>query len=961
MISNHVFRLAVFGQLCAGAAFLNAAPAPASALVECRQAECMDGKVTVARVSQNVFADDFSRDSGLWLPFTNFENLLTFTYGDLDGVKALVITKDTPTPTDTAFELTSKPFPVTAGAAFTYTITARGDTDMSRARGHSKSYHNRIQWRDQDQQILAETPYAFKNTPDRLIATAITGTIPEKAAFAVLRLGADSPNIDAGAYFALTAVTFTSQPPNSPYHPEGYVVSKPLPLPLAGALAWEADTPAGAAVTLQFATAPDDEGSPGRWSDWSAPAANQPGAKLPDWPPTARWARYRATLKTADGQSPVLKSVTLGSLTDQNWSGLDVTPPTITRLTPSRTTDPAAPIAFRLADDTGVDWKNLRLLHHGNDILPHCRRTGDVITFTPPAALTPPGFDMHARYWPRTNYRNALAFTTPPDAPDALRISREKITEDTAFSLTSPPCPVIAGQSYAFRCDCRHLLNLPAPAPGGLVIGKITWADAGGASLEPSLPILLSGHPGDWTTIQMTMTAPTGAASAVVRFGFDHPNLAGDDYLDIQNIALTGPRGTPPKSPEPNLHAFQITATDLAGNRAQVERYILIDEPPTQNIVRLRDDGFVLVDGKPFFPIGAYAVCKRECNNNSLDQAFADLKKAGFNFAHTYSSTRNENFQEFLAAAVKHGFKVWVASDAGANSTQVGNYLRTVAREYKHPAILAWYLADDTSAHVSPEALTELHQAIRDLDPSHLTVQADGVGTPDTPNYLPYVHATDAFLPEIYPIRDADSDGPAKVVSDMQLIHANLAAEGNPVKSIWAIIQYFQGWTGWKRFPTFAELRAMSFLAVIHGAHGITWYTYGGFKDNHGIADTPETWNNIAAVATQLNQLSDMLTEPTPPQLEPPTIGSGPTADSLGHPAISALLKIHQGNAYLLAASSAREPIQASFQLDARLAGKATAKVLFENRTAPLQNGLLTDDFKPYDVHIYQFQLITKP
>ncbi|NLE53456.1 MAG: hypothetical protein GX617_00840 [Lentisphaerae bacterium] len=954
MISKHVFRLTVIGQLCVGAAFLNAASSPASALVKCHQVDCLDGKVTVSRVSQTLFADDFSGDSGKWLPFTNFENLLTFSYGELDGVKALIITKDAPKPTDTAFELTSEPFPVTGGAAFTYIITARGDTDMSRARGHNVSYHNRIQWRDQDQQILAEMPYAFKNAPDRPTSTVITGTIPAKAAHAVIRIGADSPNIVAGCYFALTGVTFSSQQPNSPYHPEGYVVSKPFPLPLTGPLAWDADSPAGAAVTLQFASAPDDGGSPGLWSDWSAPITKQPGARLPDWPPTARWVRYRATLKTADGQSPVLKSVTLGSVTDRNWLGQDITPPTILRLTPSLTTDPTAPIAFRLVDDSGVDWKNLRLFHHGNDIMPHCQRSGDVITFTPPAALEPPGFEMHVRYWTRSNFRDALTFTAPPDVPDALRVSRKKNVEDTSFSLTSPSCPVVAGESYTFHCDCRRLLK--RSASGALAIGKIIWQDAAGASLEPPMPILHSGQPGEWSTIQLSMIAPAGAASAVVRFGFDYPNLGGDDYLDIRNVALTGPRGTPSESPEPNLHTFQIIAADLAGNRAQAERHVLIDEPPTQNIVSLRDDGFVLVDGKPFFPIGAYAVCKRECNNNSLDQAFADLKKAGFNFAHTYSSTRNANFQEFLDAAVKHGFKVWVASDAGANSTQVGNYLRTVAREYKHPAILAWYLADDTSGHVSPEDLTELHQAIRDLDPNHLTVQADGVGRPDTPNYLPYVHATDAFLPEIYPIHDADSDGPAKVISDMQLVHANLASAGNPVKSIWAIIQYFQGWTSWKRFPTFAELRAMSFLAIIHGAHGITWYTYGGFDKNHGMADTPETWNNMATVATQLSQLSDVLTEPTPPQLEPPTIGSGPATDSLGHPAISALLKFHRGNAYLFVASSAREPIRASFRLDARLAGKATAKVLFENRSAAVQNGFLADDFKPYDVHIYQFQ-----
>ncbi|MDD4098181.1 MAG: hypothetical protein PHC30_05385, partial [Lentisphaeria bacterium] len=152
-----------------------------------------------------------------------------------------------------------------------------------------------------------------------------------------------------------------------------------------------------------------------------------------------------------------------------------------------------------------------------------------------------------------------------------------------------------------------------------------------------------------------------------------------------------------------------------------------------------------------------------------------------------------------------------------------------------------------------------------------------------------------------------------------------------------------------------AELRAMSVLAVIHGAHGITWYTYGGFNNNRGLTDTPETWNNISTVANQLKQLSPALLERTPPQLEPAAILHGPDLDARGHHAISALLKIHQQDAYLITANSTRNTVQAQFSLPADIAGKTTARVLFENRDVQLQNQRLTDDFKPYDVHVYHF------
>ena len=82
----------------------------------------------------------------------------------------------------------------------------------------------------------------------------------------------------------------------------------------------------------------------------------------------------------------------------------------------------------------------------------------------------------------------------------------------------------------------------------------------------------------------------------------------------------------------------------------------------------------------------------------------------------------------------------------------------------------------------------------------------------------------------------------------MKTIYDDLSRNGSPVKTIWAIIQHFDGW-GWKRFPTFDELRAMSYLSIIHGAHGITWYTYGGYNKNHGVTSTPEHWKEITTVA----------------------------------------------------------------------------------------------------------------
>ena len=91
-----------------------------------------------------------------------------------------------------------------------------------------------------------------------------------------------------------------------------------------------------------------------------------------------------------------------------------------------------------------------------------------------------------------------------------------------------------------------------------------------------------------------------------------------------------------------------------------------------------------------------------------------------------------------------------------------------VAVEACQPAMLAWYLADDTASHISADELRRVHEAIRDVDPYHVTVQADGVHGQATgkSRYTDFVQSTDAFLPELYPIRsDKDAQVPAIIAT----------------------------------------------------------------------------------------------------------------------------------------------------------------------------------------------------
>ena len=142
----------------------------------------------------------------------------------------------------------------------------------------------------------------------------------------------------------------------------------------------------------------------------------------------------------------------------------------------------------------------------------------------------------------------------------------------------------------------------------------------------------------------------------------------------------------------------------------------------------------------------------------------------------------------------------------------------------------------------------------------------------------------------------------------------------------------------------------MSYLSIIHGAHGITWYTYGGHGNNHGVTDNPEVWKNICDLAGEISELQDVLVERTGPQPPAPVILSGPEKDALGFPSISLLVKEHDGKKWLLAANSANAEVSAQILV----AGASRATLPSEKRELACDENGFKDTFGPYGVHVYE-------
>ena len=939
--------------------------ASASQFCEAEGVAAVNGVVRLVRRWDRTIDESFETDLAAW-QVLNYNENLTLSLSKQHphgGAQCLSMAfrpdgKDT----DTAWEMRSPPFPVAPGSRVRLRFWRRHNISLSAIHGHGKRYWSRVQWLDAKGEEAGHVPIMFGDTTEEWRLCTVEAEAPAGATQVGVRLGFDAPNLGQGEHLGLDDLVLLTRSDAAGYVASGDFTSRPMRVPAGSgrSLTWTATVPPNASLKLQVRCASDRDGGHGKWSEFLGPdgpgsSFNASPAKLPDQCRSKTWIQYRSLFATRSPQdTPVLEAVRIGSgddgATDRAWTGLDDAPPVLAEYRPTRSADPRTPLVFRVADDgVGVDPRTVRMQLDGTDVAPQHRDDGSFV-YTPDRPLEPSPTLLGFRGWSTRNYRRRLVIRKGKPRTQAgaetLMVTRLAGDVDTAFAVMSPEVPVQGGAEYVLSYWVRTDLDLrhvDRRASRGLI-----WYGSDGGPLGEPIPLDYGDVDVEWHQIQRRLVAPAQAEHAVVSLGWDSPNIANRHFVELADVQLLGPR--PRRAHTPNLHHVRVTAADWAGNQMERDWYILIKEPPQQGIVTVRDDGVTLIDGEPFFPIGIYSVSKRESNGHSFDRALGELRAAGFNTAHTYMTGRSADFTEFYAAAVKHGMKLYVAPATGTNSPDAYGALATVVKECNESALLAWYLGDDTSSWIGSTELRRVHQAARDIDPYHITTQADGCSKLNDQRYARFVNSTTGFLPELYPIRHKTGNHVASVIRGMENIQAAWRLAGR-VTPVWAIIQDFEGW-GWARYPTNDEERCMVYLAIIHGAQGITWYTYGYRDDKHGAPWHPDVWAYLKRIAGELASLGHVLTSRDPKQEQKAEVLEGPALGDLDYPSINLRLKRYRGAYYLLAANSSHEPVTA--RITAPDLG-ATVEVLYEDRMLASRDGRLQDVFAPLAVHVYKW------
>jgi hypothetical protein len=148
--------------------------------------------------------------------------------------------------------------------------------------------------------------------------------------------------------------------------------------------------------------------------------------------------------------------------------------------------------------------------------------------------------------------------------------------------------------------------------------------------------------------------------------------------------------------------------------------------------------------------------------------------------------------------------------------------------------------------------------------------------------------------------------------------------------------------------PTPAQIKSEVWMALVHGASGIMYFCHRfspTFSETDCLDDAP-TGTALTQINGQIASLAQVLNTQS--------VGNGVTvASSTTSIPVDTMLKRFGGATYLFATSMRSGSTTATFTL-ARIPATANAEAVGEGRNLAVTNGVFSDSFGSYGVHIYK-------
>jgi hypothetical protein len=281
--------------------------------------------------------------------------------------------------------------------------------------------------------------------------------------------------------------------------------------------------------------------------------------------------------------------------------------------------------------------------------------------------------------------------------------------------------------------------------------------------------------------------------------------------------------------------------------------------------VYIDSDGFTVVDGKRFFPLGLYLGDEKQTTDEHLQR----IEDGGFNTILNYGyGYREKNPKAYMARADKHKLHVIYAmsdmmlqlkQDAPEQNQPVyelmESYLKMIRDE---PNLLAWYINDERPPGWLPR-LKKIYDLCQKLDPNHPAFQVLAYGQSSA--LEKYFSTLDVYGNDPYPV----GQEPNLTMTSNHTTQTAEAAHG--AKSVW-IVPQLMDWSIYRpnqppHPPSRDEMRNQAYQAIIGGAKGLIFYTYYDmFFEKYPRNDSTRNealfqkrWADAAAMGQEINAL----------------------------------------------------------------------------------------------------------
>ncbi len=256
----------------------------------------------------------------------------------------------------------------------------------------------------------------------------------------------------------------------------------------------------------------------------------------------------------------------------------------------------------------------------------------------------------------------------------------------------------------------------------------------------------------------------------------------------------------------------------------------------------IREDKTLCIDGQPIYPIGMYEV-----------PDIAEFAESGFNTVidrniPDFSSEREAIL--YLDRCRELGlFSILNAEPFLVPDLDREGLREAVCRVKDHPALLGYVLINHPSrAGIEPGHLDTARAIIRDVDRFHPVFVME-----ETPvMFSGYSNTCDLFIPACNPIPSGSLDMVGNVIS-----RAWQAMKGN--RSMIPCLQAFAPENG--RHPTLEESRVMAWMALLHNARGLFWWSCQETK-------RAGHWEDMKIVAKDLKPILPYLLNGAPSEME---------------------------------------------------------------------------------------------